>query len=136
MDVKAAKDLLRVSKLAQEKLAEQEVQIKLANERAAAAMFVLESIQEGRVDPNDALEFFDKVAEEGVAFFKKAVALGLPDLAEGFGSLIERKDVSTAGLSKTASLDDSINGEVVDHFSRGVYELKSMLYGEPFPYDL
>lgn len=135
MNEKAAKELIQVAKQAKIRIDALETELKTASARNEAASFVMEAVQEGRVDPDDILDFYEKVASEGVDFFKKAVALGLSDSAESFGSIIDRKDVTTAGLSKAASWQPTIGGEEVDHFSRGVLELKSMLYGEALPFD-
>jgi len=132
---KAAKELIQVAKQARVRIDSLETELKTAAARNEVALFVLEAVKEGSVDPEDVFEYYDRVSQEGVDFFKKAVALGLSDNAESFGSIIDRKDVSTAGLSKAASWQPTIGGEEVDHFSRGVLELKSMLYGEALPFD-
>ncbi len=130
----ASKELIEMTKRAGAKLAELEGQVKEAEHKKAAAEFVLESVHDGHIDPDDVFEFYEKVASEGVGFFKKAIAMGLNGGAESFGTLIDREDV--AGVMKTASIGVTIAGNSVDNFSRGVFQLKHMLYGVELPYDM
>lgn len=144
-----SRELLKVAeqarcelKTAADKIAILSDKLAAVEREKSAAVFTLQLVREGKVDPEDAVSFCEKVASNGVEFVKKAMEMNIFQ-AEGFGSLVNSENSYAVnkqnnGMGKTGSFErvgPQINGEPVDDFTRGFYELREALYGEPLPFD-
>jgi len=138
MDDKQANDLLKAAtfahtqlKVAQDKIATLEANLKQEQEEKSAANLALEMVSEGRLDPEDAPAFAKKAVEQGIDFIKRALDLELLT-PESFGSLVEKDAVEGV---KVAGSSPTVSGKEISRFDQSFFELKHTLYGDEFPYD-